>query len=61
MYDTGVLEMATSTQERQLLKALERLASTEAFTLSRTIDPVRDAEFLARIDFARNELEKFKA
>jgi len=53
--------MATSTQERQLLKALERLASTEAFTLSRTIDPVRDAEFLARIDFARNELEKFKA
>jgi hypothetical protein len=37
--------------------ALERLGSTEAFDVARAIDPERDAELLARIDFARAALD----
>jgi hypothetical protein len=40
-----------------LRAALERLGSMEAFTLSRVIDPERDAELLARVDFARASLK----
>jgi len=40
--------------------ALERLAGMEAFTNSRMVDPDRDAELLARIDFARAILAQLK-
>jgi len=38
---------------RELEGALARLGSVEAFTVSRSIDKDRDAELLARIDYAR--------
>jgi len=40
--------------------ALERLASMEAFTIARFSDPDRDAELLARIDFASRVLSQLK-
>ena len=36
----------------ELEKALERLASPEAFVISRTIYPIKDAELLARMRYA---------
>jgi hypothetical protein len=37
--------------------ALERLGDMNAFDLPRATDPVRDAELLARIDYAREVLK----
>jgi hypothetical protein len=39
---------------------VERLASTEAFTNARAVDVDRDAELLARIDFASRVLSQLK-
>lgn len=45
---------AASWQRAVLLAAMRRLGSSEAFETSRSIDPVRDAELLARMDYARS-------
>ena len=37
-----------------LIDSLQRLGSSEAFVVSRAIDPVRDEELLARLEFARS-------
>lgn len=44
---------------QQRADALIRLGSTEAFKGSRAIDYVRDAELVARIDYARAEVIKY--
>lgn len=41
----------------ELRSALERLGSMEAFDVSRVPDPEKDAELLARIDFALEALK----
>lgn len=46
----------TRAQLQACREALERLGSMEAFVVSRAIDPRRDEELLARIDFARAAL-----
>lgn len=42
------------------VEALRRLGSTEAFTVSRTLDRDRDDELIARIDFAREALSQLE-
>ena len=46
-------EIASDDEVKKLRGVIERLASMEAFTQSRTIKPEQDDELLARIDFAR--------
>lgn len=40
----------------ELEKALQRLASPEAFDVSRAIDPERDKELLMRMEYANTSL-----
>jgi hypothetical protein len=44
----------------ELRRALERLASMEAFSMSGAIDYSRDIELIARIDYARFILRNTK-
>mgnify|MGYP001611770347 CR=1 FL=1 len=45
-------------RERDALRgALERLGSMKAIALGGIVDPMRDVELLARIDFARTSLK----
>ncbi len=52
--------LSASPPPPDVVGALERLAGMEAFTNSRMVDPDRDAELLARIDFARLILAQLK-
>ncbi len=52
--------LSASPPPHDVVGALERLAGMEAFTNSRMVDPDRDAELLARIDFARLILAQLK-
>lgn len=51
-----ILEVITKLKEERdkYRAALERLGSTEAFVLSRMIDKERDAELIARLEYARS-------
>lgn len=50
--DCGLVLENLSERAEIIEKALERLASCEAFTLSGYMHPVRDAELIARMEFA---------
>lgn len=47
---------ASAAQRDARVAALERLASSEAFDVSRAIDPVRDKELLMRMEYAEAAL-----
>jgi len=44
----------------RMVEALGRIGSMDAFTISRPVDKVRDAELIARIDFARAVVASLK-
>lgn len=44
-------------ENQRLQEALQRLGSMEAFDISRAVDPDKDKELIARINFANAALE----